>query len=544
MISSGKALLKAFREPASRDSFCFVFLMLGALFKFCLIAKSDIGDALDDPYEYVAQVIHPMAGGVAYGPGTGLFGRFFYEFGIPFRLGIEAAFMLALAWVLSALIESPRKSYLSCGVFLFAIFNPTPTELFSHFLSDQIWMVETMLGVAYMVFALRDPLQPKWLLLACSALLLGFSTITRSCYALLAACLLFFTLIGSILIVVRGGWARGRTYLFTFVISMGTVVLGISTFYFSTCAYNLRHLHYFGISAVDCDQYKDFYLCLQSVGDPTGVNYFPVDEDRRKLIATAGPQSKALMEQIDGITLFKEIGFKTYGKYDVALGWFQFAIFAANDSDVDRAYARFKEVEREIHDAAQRGQLKVRPILPLPDCRLSLVLPVFPEALRSTIRKVLYEPAPYPSGWSPQKLHYDDVNFSRALTRRSVSDSPLRYLTWRILHAIYAQLYTPAMVIILLALIVSFWAFLAFAWRPAMEDSLSLLGQQFFALLFIALIFWYALFDASGTPVVSRYMIFHNVMLPILIVYYVRAFVGFYRRPRPSRRLCSTVAGG
>jgi hypothetical protein len=528
MTSPGQAMLAALRDPAKKSTFCFALVLLGAALKFWLIANTDISDAKDDPYEYVVQVLHPMGGGVAYGPGTGLFARFFYDLGIPFRFGIEAAFMFALTWVIGALIDWPRKSYLACGLFLFAIFNPAPAELFSHVLSDQIWMVVTMLGLAYLVLALRDPLQFKGTPLICSALLLGFSTITRSVFALLMVALIIFTIGCAALLVSRNAWSKVRPHFYLFLGSMLSVAVGISALFYATCFFNLERLHYFGISAVDCREYRDFYLCLQSVGEPTGVNHFPVDEDRRRLIATAGPQARGLMEQLDRMNLFKDVGFEAYGRHDIALGWFHFAVFAADDSDIDKSYARFKDIEREIHDSARSGNLKVREILPLPDCRLNLVLPAFPGALRSTVRETVHEPFPYPSGWTQQKLDYDDPDFTRALTRHAVYDSPIRFHVWRIFYLIYSQLYTSIMVILLLALIVAYWIYLAFAWKPTQENSLAVLGQQLFALMFMALIFWYALFDASGIPVMSRYMIYHNVMLPILMAYYLRAFVRAY----------------
>ena len=524
MTFSGHPLIEALREPTNKKNLCFILCLFGVLLKFGLIAKSDIPDEMNDPYEYMVQVLHPMDVGVAYGPGTGLFARFFYEFGIPFRLGMEAVFMGAHAWILAALIDWPGKNYLACGLFLFAIFNPAPTELFSHFYSDQIWMVETMAGFAYLVFALRDPLRANGFQLACATILLGFSTITRSVFAPLMACLIFFTLIASILIWARGGFDRFRIPLRTFWISMSSVIIGIFVFYYATCFYNLHRHHYFGISAVDCSEYRNFWLCLQSVGDANGVNYFPVDEDRRNLIAQAGPHSKAFMDQLNQANLFKDVGLATYGKRDLASGWFHFAVFAANDSDTDKSYAIFKQIEQEIRDAAQRGQLKTRTVLPLPDCRVGLVMAVFPGALHSTVRKLMDEPAPYPWGWTAQRLPYDNPEFSRALTRRAVSDSPARYQAWHMFHAIYSRLYTQAVLYFLLILIIVFWIFLAFAWRPDLKDCLSLLAQQLFALLFIALIFWYALFDASGMPVVARYMIYQNVMVPILIAYYLRSF--------------------
>ena len=44
---------------------------------------------------------------------------------------------------------------------------------------------------------------------------------------------------------------------------------------------------------------------------------------------------------------------------------------------------------------------------------------------------------------------------------------------------------------------------------------------------------WYALFDASGMPATSRYLIFNHVMLPLLIGYYLSATVRLLKNVDP-----------
>jgi hypothetical protein len=518
------------RDPVQMERICLSLYLVGIVGKFWLVANTDIADAHDDPWEYVVQVLHPLQGGIAYGPGTGLFGFSFYQFGIPFRIGLEVTFMFAVTWVLGVLIDWPRKSYLACGLFLFALFNPAPAELFSHFLSDQIWMVLTMIGLAYLVLALREPLQLRGLFLTCSFLLLGLATITRTSYDLLMGCMAFLIGATTLLILCRGGFRKTRASLAIFLLSTFSVVLGVSAIYYVTCFFDSQRLHYFGISAVDCREYRNFYLCLQSVGEPTGVNYYPVDGDRRRLIATAGPDAKALMNEIDRTDYYKQVSQSAFGRHDIALGWFQFAVFGTYDSDIDKAYVQFEKIEQEIREAGQTGRLHVRSIPPLPDCRLNLVLPVLPASLQSTMRQTVAEPIPFPSGWSVRPQSYVDPDFTRALSRNRVYDSPIRFEIWRLVHALYAQLYRSAMVIFLFALVMAYWFCLAITWRPMQVHSLAILAEQIFALVFFALIFWYTLFDASGTPVMTRYMIFNNVMLPILLAYYVRSFIRTCRR--------------
>lgn len=508
------------RRPA-REQPCLILFLLAIVLKLWLISGADIGDAANDPLVYVMQTLHPLSTASPYGPGTGLFASIFYHLGIPFRIGIEIAFMAALTWTLAALIGWPARNGLSCALFWFALFNPTPAALFASFYSDQVWMVETMLGLSFLVLALRDPVRAKTSSLLCAALLLGFATITRSCFAPLVACLVVFSGLAIALLRFRRAPAK---FLLTFAGPMAVVILGIAAIYFTTCSYNAHRLGYSGLSAIDCREYRDFYLCLQSVGEPTGVARYPIGEERRNLIAQAGPESKSLMEQLDRETYFKEISREAFGTYDLASGWFHFAVFSANGSDIGKTYTRFRAIEREIHEAAAQGKLKTRQVLPLPDARLQLVLQEFHGALRSTILAAVHEPTPYPSGWSAQRPLYDNADFTRALTRQHVVDSPIRYQIWSLLRPVYAAIYRPALLLFLLATMLAYWLFLLFRWSPTLGQPLALLARELFGLFFLALIFWYAFFDASGMPVQTRYMIYQNVMLPILLGHYFHAF--------------------
>ena len=102
MISSGNVSRTTAGLTGIKGKVCLGLLLLGVLLKFWLIANTDISDAMDDPYEYVLQVLHPMDAGIADGPGTGLFGFFFYKLGIPFGLSSSSR-----SWELSSGCSAP-----------------------------------------------------------------------------------------------------------------------------------------------------------------------------------------------------------------------------------------------------------------------------------------------------------------------------------------------------------------------------------------------------------------------------------------------------
>jgi len=479
---------------------------------------------MDDPHEYILQILYPINGGLAYGPGTGFVGRLFYDLGIPFRLGIEAVFLMACVLVLKALFAWPWRNWLSLGLFVLMTFDPAIAELFSHFYSDQVWMIETMIAFSCIVLAFRPPSRPNWILLNIAALLLGLSALTRSVFLPLIGGLVTFAFLAGILLLLKNREARRKKEIGTLALSMATWLLLIGAVYEGACIYNLRAHGYNGISAIDSAEFKKFYFCLQSVGEPTGKPYFPIDQDRRELIAKAGITSKWFMEEMDPTGYFRKVGMEHYGTADIASGWLEFALFneayRGSDGDLRNCFALFKTIENEIATAGDHGVFKVRPILPLPDSRVAIVAKVFPRALHTTLGEIAFEPSSADLILNPH-LHYDDRDFTVALNRRVVHESPARDLIWFLLCGVYRAIYTSYLVYAYLISWLLFLIVFVIKWSRIESLSLHWVGQQLFGLFFIVLLFWYALFDASGWPALSRYMIFNHVMLPILLIYYL-----------------------
>jgi len=516
--------IRALNAPPLKRVLCPALLLLGVIGKFWLIAQAEITDATDDPHEYVLQILYPVYGGVGYPPGTGMAGRFFYEWGIPFRLGIEALFILAAALVLRALFTWPHRSYLSLGLFLFTIFNPNPAELFSHLMSDQVWLVETMFGLSFLVLAMEGETKPRLGYLGLAVFFLGLTTITRSTFIPLMACLLFFAGTSLTAVAAKLNHPSNRKRLAVLLLSVWVLLFGPGLIYEGTCLCNTKRYGYSGVSAIDCREYKTFYTCLQSVGDPGDDTYFPVDENRRKLIQEAGPVSHWFVGELEKNVTYKQVGTEHYGKADIPAGWFHFAAFnavmPAAQGDLRKSYAMFATIENEIAEANRQGRLKVRFVLPLPDSRLRLVLAAFPGGLESAVRAMLYEPSSGALAWQGPS-RYESVEFSQALTRRAISQSPLREKIWGVLCATYAWVYTLPLFLLGLGLFAAFPVVLVIKWSRWKEVSLVFLAQQVFTFFFLAHFFWYALFDASGLYVFTRYMVFQNVMLPLLTAYYI-----------------------
>ncbi len=496
-------------------------LAVAVLFKLWLITPFEITDDAADPSHYVEQIL--STGGLCYGPGTGYVGKFFHQLGIPFREGIEVVYLGTCLLVVTALFESPTRSALALGLYLLAIFNPAPEELMSHLMSDQVWLVEVLAAFSLFILAMREEPTRRWFYFLFAGLCLGFSVITRSTFMPLMATLLGWGLIAALLGFSRGPRSRGA-YL---VPVGGLFILIYSTcfLYYSTCYFNSKYNGFSGISAFDSREYVHFYMSLQAVGEPDGPRYFPIDQARRNLIAQAGPRSAWMMAELDQDRQFKEVSLQTYGTYDLAPAWFHWAVFEmlSPDGNLKRPIAQFKEVEQEIAEANRSGKLKVRPIIPLPDCRWPIVLAAFPAAWRNVTEAMTYEPSRY--AWAQESPQFTNRDFTQALSRRAVQSSPLREEIGEFLCRIYRPVYR----ILPAALIVAMAGFFILRARSSNPFAFTFLAQQILALFFVALFFWYALFDASGLLVVSRYMVFNNVLLPLLTAYYVRGIVELLR---------------
>jgi len=519
------------------------FLLIGFLFvivaKFWLVWESEIFDASDDPHEYILQILYPANGGLAYPPGTGLVGQAFHGLGVPFRLGLEITFLVAGVLTIRALFAWPWKSSLALGLYSLFIFDPAVVDLFTHIFSDDVWLIETLLGLACFALSIETGLKPHWGRLSLAVLFLGLATITRSALIPTLVSILLFTLVSMILVLSKFRARTLKPQLDLMALSLPSLIFGISLIYGGTCVYDFSHHGYTGISYLDSDQYKRFYLCLQSVGEPTGDPHFPIDENRRKLIAQAGPDSKWFIRQIEANSTYKQAGLDHYGKDDIPAGWFHWASFtAAMDpatGDYLHAFSLFHSIEDEIAAADKLGIVKVRPIVSLPDSRIAIVMATFPNGLSNAFKETLHEPSSGSfASLSDMRTHlYRSPEFTTALTRRAVTASPLRSSIWQGMASLYAWTYTPvAFVFYVLTLIVCA-ATLILKWKQLSDFPPSLVAPLFFTVFFVVFFFWYALFDASGMPVLSRYMILNHLLLVPLLCRYVTMTVSL-RRAEPT----------
>ncbi|HEY0257529.1 MAG TPA: hypothetical protein VGC39_08805, partial [Candidatus Methylacidiphilales bacterium] len=442
------------------------------------------------------------------------------QLGIPFRIGIEAAFLGSIFLVLTALFDRPTQSYLALGLYLFAIFNPAVEELLSHLMSDQVWLVETLAGFSLFVLFAGTASRLRWGCVLLGALCLGFSVVTRSTFVPLLITFLVWAMLS-----VGLAFLRNQKCADLLPIAGGCFLClyAVAVFYYGTCFHNSKNNGFFGLSAFDSREYQDFYMRLQSVGEPTGDAYFPIDDNRLSLIATAGPRSRWFVEQLGKDSSFRNTSRQTYGKPGIALCWFHWAVFETldTDGDLDRTFALFRDVEGEITRAAQENRLKVRRIIPLPDCRIPTVLSVIPHGLLHIASLITWQPPRYAWAWNHDEPKFDNAEFFRALHRQNVAPSPARERIGIVLCEIYAWVYAPLLVA-LVAAVAAFGIGLAYRWNSIPAFTNRFLAQQLFLVSFLVLALWYLLFDASGLFAVPRYLVFNNVMLPLLLVYYAR----------------------
>lgn len=519
------------------------FLLLGFLLviaaKFWLVWESEILDATDDPHEYVLQILYPANGGLAYPPGTGWVGQAFHGLGIPFRLGLEITFLFAGALIIRALFAWPWKSGMALGLYALFIFDPAVAELFSHLFSDDVWLIETLLGLACFVLSVETGVKPHWGRLGLAVLFLGLATITRSVLVPTMISIILFTLVVMVLVLSKFRARTLKPQLDLMALSLPSLIFGISLIYGGTCVYNFSHHGYTGISFLDSDQYKRFYLCLQSVGEPTGDPHFPVDENRRKLIAQAGPDSKWFIRQMEDNSIYKQAGLDHYGKYDIPAGWFHWASFAAAmtpaSGDYLHAFSLFHSIEDEIAAADKLGIVKVRPVASLPDSRTAIVMATLPSGLMNVLKETVHEPAPSSFFYliDLEVYPYSSPEFTKALTRRAVTASPLRSYIWQRLAVLYAWIYTPVIFALYGLALIACTVMLICRWRQLSDFPRSLVAPLLFTVFFVVFFLWYALFDASGMPVLSRYMILNHLLLVLLLCRYVAVIVSL-RRTQPA----------
>ena len=498
--------------------------------KFTLIWQSEIADAHDDPHEYILQILFPANGGLAYPPGMGLVGQLFLALHLPFRLGLEFFFLLAVTLVIRALFRWPWQNWLAFGLFIFTLFDPEPVELFSHFYSDPVWLVETLLGTACFVLACRYGRKPALVFVILSLFFFGLSILTRSIAPPLLLGVILFAVLALVLILIKFPSPTLKPSLDRLAVVAPTLILGLCLIYGLTCRYNYLNHGYVGLSYVDCAEYKEFYLSLQSVGEPDGPPYFPIDEHRRQLIAQAGPDARWFVEELDKNDVYKAAGREHYGLSDIPAGWFHWAAYTTtlNHGDYLTAFALFRSIEDEITAAGEKGTIKVRSVGSMPDSRLAIVARVFPHSLRSAIGFIRHEPSPRAFGPDSGKS-YTDPDFTTALNRRSVTPSPLRDHSWQVLTRIYAWVYNAALFYLFFVVLLLFLFAVIRHWKQIDEFSIGFLAQQLFVLLFVIFLFWYALFDASGMPIQPRYLIYNHLLLVPLLAYYLTATIRLHR---------------
>jgi hypothetical protein len=283
---------------------------------------------------------------------------------------------------------------------------------------------------------------------------------------------------------------------------------------------------------------------LQSVGEADGTKYYPIDDHRLGLVAQAGPASQWFVNQMHTDLNFRRISEKNYGRYDYALTWFDCVVFfnTMPGGDLQQGFAMFRTVEQEVAQAAKDHRLNVRPILPLPDCRLAIVASALPDALWHVGGMAVHVPGQYAWAWRDSEPSFADAAFTDALSRRPSARSPLREDLGAVLCGIYAPFYTvlaPAWALSLLAVVLLGLR----RWDKAGPLSFHFIAQRLFEIFGVALFLWYTLFDASGLMCDPRYVIYPNVLLPLLLGYNVR-LAWRLTRSAPFHPDGGTSAGG
>jgi hypothetical protein len=500
--------------------------VLAVLFKLWFVSGLEITDDPDDPPNYVAQILHDAPN--FFGPGTGVAGRALGAVGIPFRIGTEMAYLAGCLLMVAALLGWPTRTYLALGVFLFAAFNATAAELFSHVLSDPVWMAEVMIGLALMVLFATQRSPWWWLGLVPAGVLLAVSTITRTTIVPLTASLLLWL---AIMLVEEWRMGATRRRLLSLAGGVAVVLAAVTLCYKGTCLHNSESYGYYGLSMPDSREYREFYMTLQSVGEPTGDRYYPVDTARLDQVAQAGPASKWFVQAMKTDGNFRRISEKTYGKYDFALGWFHFVVFfnAIPNGDLRTGFQMFRMVEDEIATASREGRIKTRTIVPLPDARLGIVAGAVPHAVAQLGGLITFVPASY--AWAETgEPRFTNPDFTAALNRGTPERSPVREAFGMFLCA----LYTPAYWILLPVFLLALGACVVGVIRrrgKALGLEPEFAARQLILIAATAFFAWNVLFCASGVPFFARYMILQNVLLPLLTVYYAQTAWQLLRRP-------------
>jgi hypothetical protein len=489
-----------------------VALLLLLLVKWWVIWPYEIVDATDDPIVYIAQVANPGIG-ACYGPGTGFFGHLFYTVSIPYRLGLEAVFQLALYLQVAALLGWPHQKGLACLGYGVALFNPNWAEISSHLLSDPVWTVFTMTGVS--LWGLYCQGMVSKVVAIPMAVLFLLAGLTRPLTVPLFLCFMAFPGVCYLLIWLSKSVDKRKLSV---SITIPALLLMVTTLLPYKLWLAMDPYGYGGTSSLDSRAFVNLYMTFQSVGEPDGIPYFPVGEERRALIATAGPLCKKLMAEIDDpqgpCAIFKGCGDFYYGVHDIPEGWVQCAVEGESPLYLGPRFKYYSDLEQEIHQAHAEGRLPVRSILPLPDCRLEKVFSVLPKAMVEAYFPLVYQPAHF-SGTFPT-ARFDMPIFTKYLNRRNVHPDELHnWVTWSIclIYRAYFPLLPPILGLFVL------YSMMYGKIRGCSVD-LPFLAQQIFLVTFTGLLACYILFSASGLPLVSRYLTYHSLLLPLLTLYY------------------------
>jgi hypothetical protein len=509
----------------SRKDWSIYALLALCLTKFWLIWPYEITDEYSDPLVYIAQVANPLVG-ACYGPGTGLFGNLFYQLHVPYRLGLELCLQLALFLQVGVLLGWPHRSWLGLAAFALALFNPNLAELSSHLLSDPVWALLVMTGLSLWVEDCRESQGLRLLVPAFSCLFLA--TLTRSSAPPLEGAFLAFLALTLGLSWLTGQTRSHRPLVRNLVISTLLLMLWTGLPYWIWC----RISPYQGISTMDCRPYLAFYLTLQSVGSDGGTPYCPIDEKRRALIAQAGPVSAKLIHDIDSNpaveTNFKQTGVKYYGVHDIPCGWFPFTVLAVVSPRVPEEFKTYAAIEAEIHQAQKEGRIPQRFVLPLPDSRLGLVCSLLPRELGKSVAPLLYQPPHYAYvGMTPA---FSQADFTKFLTRRNVQPDTLHAVFTDGLCSFYYFLYQPPLLVFFFGSVIACPILLILRRKEFQELPPELIPQQIFLCVLAIFFVWYVIFAASGLFIFNRYLVYHNLMLPLLTLYYARLSWHLYKR--------------
>jgi len=502
--------------PLRKNACLFLFLAIIA-FKFWLIASTDIGDVSGDSVEYVKAVLHFEQFPAPFGPGTALFAIGWKSFGVPLRLGYEIGFIAGLMIFVSSIIQKPWQCAWGLIAFSFALFNPLANWLFSWILSDPVSLIVSLLALGFFAKALQEESRKRSLLSSiASGGFFAFSVITRTQLELVLA-LLSLALLSTIVVALttKACEKNSRQMKIWRPLMVLVVILITLSVHSYVDQYHAKKWGYNGLSYIDSKEYRSLYSALKAVGESDGQLYFPIGKERRDLISRCGHACALLMTKIESAASCKQVSKDAYGTYDIATGWFHWAVFRVPPTKDD--FILIAAARNEIEKARLGGVIHVRHENPLPDDRMKIVVPAF----WMSAKKMLNFITSGPDSYTYSNLPFVDPDVDAATTRRHLTADTTRLKVILRICRMYSYLFGPRTCLVCVFLLLVTAALQI--WRGIFEKTVVAPIGPWIAWVFGAmLLFYYAWIDVSGLPAGARYVVYSNVIVPIVIVWSLR----------------------